>query len=347
MVVSPAVLTSGADPTLSIGDNIPAGIGGPVVIPVNIAIDPNITLYSATYTVQYDPAKLSFVGVAGAGVFSGWSTVSGASAGTITILMSDTNGHPTGGSIENVQLANITFNVLETFTGSTSNLNIAPVNSNEGGVLWSNNNVDDGSVQFVLLGDYNQNGIVDTADRTVWRNTIGQSVTPYSGADGNGNGVIDNDDFNLWRSHFGLTAVPGPGAGAGDELAASFSMSAVSPECLTASVASGMDIVETTQSVVAVALASSDESARDEAFGEVVESVEVARTFARTSSKVNAPPTVGATYAANNLLASLASAEDRRHEDGTCLAHDDSDVEAVDELFASLDDESLTAALSL
>ena len=212
VVLSPVVAGSGVDPTLSIGDEIPAGIGGPVAIPVNITIDPSVNLSSATYTVQYDPAKLTYVSTAAASVFSGWTVIAGDSTpvGTLTILMSDAIGYPTGAVAETHQLATITFNVLETFTGGTSALNIAPVNQNEGGLFWTNDNVDDGSVKFALLGDYNQNGVVDTADRTVWRNTVGQSVTPYSGADGSGNGIIDNADFNIWRSHYGLAASPGP-----------------------------------------------------------------------------------------------------------------------------------------
>ena len=64
-----------------------------------------------------------------------------------------------------------------------------------------------------LFGDYNKNGRVDNADYNVWRNTVGQSVAPFTGADGNGDGIVDQADYNVWRSHFGET-LPGPGAGA-------------------------------------------------------------------------------------------------------------------------------------
>lgn len=68
-------------------------------------------------------------------------------------------------------------------------------------------------------GDYNQNGIVDAADYAIWRDSLGQSISPGDGADGNRNGVIDSGDYNLWRSHFGesltnatftATSVPEP-----------------------------------------------------------------------------------------------------------------------------------------
>jgi hypothetical protein len=65
-----------------------------------------------------------------------------------------------------------------------------------------------------LLGDYNRNGVVDASDYTVWRDTLGASVTPFSGADGSGNGVADAADYDLWKTHFGQT-LSGSGAGSG------------------------------------------------------------------------------------------------------------------------------------
>ena len=60
--------------------------------------------------------------------------------------------------------------------------------------------------------DYNHNGIVDAADYILWRHTLGQSVTPGTGADGNGDGTINQPDYNLWRAHFGLASGAGSGA---------------------------------------------------------------------------------------------------------------------------------------
>ena len=53
-------------------------------------------------------------------------------------------------------------------------------------------------VQIVLpfiLGDYNHNGVVDAADYTVWRDSLGKAVAVGVGADGNGNGLIDAGDY--------------------------------------------------------------------------------------------------------------------------------------------------------
>lgn len=60
-------------------------------------------------------------------------------------------------------------------------------------------------------GDYNLDGTVDAADYTVWRNSLGATVTPYTGADGDRNGLIEAADYQVWKSHFGQTiAMPLP-----------------------------------------------------------------------------------------------------------------------------------------
>jgi hypothetical protein len=69
-----------------------------------------------------------------------------------------------------------------------------------------------------LLGDYNQNGGVDAADYSVWRDAMGSSaLAAGTGADGNGDGVVDSWDYRLWKSNFGATldALAGNGPGAG------------------------------------------------------------------------------------------------------------------------------------
>ena len=63
-----------------------------------------------------------------------------------------------------------------------------------------------------LPGDYSANGIVDTADYTMWRDSLG-STTDLR-ADGNGDGVVNTFDYSLWKDNFGQT-LPPPGAGRG------------------------------------------------------------------------------------------------------------------------------------
>jgi hypothetical protein len=78
----------------------------------------------------------------------------------------------------------------------------------------------------MVPGDYNQNGMVDAADYVLWRDMLGQTVTPGTGADGTGpagepDGVVNQLDYDFWRGRFGSSsasagaaasaAVPEPG----------------------------------------------------------------------------------------------------------------------------------------
>jgi hypothetical protein len=57
-----------------------------------------------------------------------------------------------------------------------------------------------------LAGDYNHNGVDDAGDYVLWRDSMGHSVTPGSGADGNGDGMITQADYSIWRAHYGMTS---------------------------------------------------------------------------------------------------------------------------------------------
>lgn len=100
-----------------------------------------------------------------------------------------------------------------------------------------------------LLGDYNENNVVDAADYIVWRHTLGTSVPPGSGADGSGNGTIDQADYDVWRANFGNTAPPAAGAAAGGADAAT-SAFVSDPPILLASVSttSSMDSMDAPRS---------------------------------------------------------------------------------------------------
>lgn len=70
-----------------------------------------------------------------------------------------------------------------------------------------------------LLGDYNLNGIVDAADYTVWRNSVGQAGAGLA-ADGNHDEIIDGLDYGVWKSHYGEFTPTGGGGGAAVAVAA-------------------------------------------------------------------------------------------------------------------------------
>jgi len=69
-----------------------------------------------------------------------------------------------------------------------------------------------------VKGDYNGNGVVDAADYTVWRNSLGNTGAPGIPGDGDDgtltgtpDGVVNQSDYAYWKSRFGATS----GAGAG------------------------------------------------------------------------------------------------------------------------------------
>src|SRR5690606_8428692 len=58
-----------------------------------------------------------------------------------------------------------------------------------------------------LPGDYNGDRVVDAADYTVWRNTLGSTTELAANGDDTGpsQGVIDQADYLVWKTHFGST----------------------------------------------------------------------------------------------------------------------------------------------
>ena len=57
------------------------------------------------------------------------------------------------------------------------------------------------------IGDYDDNGVVDSADYVVWQDAIGDAGDNLP-ADGNLDGKIDTDDYTIWRNHLASWAVP-------------------------------------------------------------------------------------------------------------------------------------------
>ena len=65
----------------------------------------------------------------------------------------------------------------------------------------------------VPAGDFNNDGAIDAADYTVWRDTLGSNVTAWSGADGNGDGLVSGADYEAWKQNYGKTIPNLGGAG--------------------------------------------------------------------------------------------------------------------------------------
>jgi hypothetical protein len=66
------------------------------------------------------------------------------------------------------------------------------------------------SLILLIAGDYNQNGTVDAADYSVWRDMVGRTGSGLA-ADGNRDGSVNTADYDVWKMNFGVTT--GDGAG--------------------------------------------------------------------------------------------------------------------------------------
>ncbi|MEQ8848011.1 hypothetical protein [Botrimarina sp.] len=53
-------------------------------------------------------------------------------------------------------------------------------------------------------GDYNQDGVVDAADYTIWRDA---AAGVRLGGDGDGNGAVDAVDYSIWEASYGVLGV--------------------------------------------------------------------------------------------------------------------------------------------
>jgi GH35 family endo-1,4-beta-xylanase len=116
-------------------------------------------------------------------------------------------------------------NLLDSWTTPTQNLTVGADGTVNFSGYYGDYSVTIGNQSFPLSlvkgtptyalqvapGDYNGDGVVDAADYTVWRDTLG-STTDLR-ADGNGDHVIDSGDFDVWKSTYGTTYSFGAGSG--------------------------------------------------------------------------------------------------------------------------------------
>jgi hypothetical protein len=65
----------------------------------------------------------------------------------------------------------------------------------------------------ILIGDYNGNDIVDSADYTIWRDNLGMSAAALQNRDPFNTGLVKEADFTSWRNNYGNVVGGGSGAG--------------------------------------------------------------------------------------------------------------------------------------
>jgi hypothetical protein len=128
-----------------------------------------------------------------------------------TLQVSLINGfNPTAGQSFNI------FDWLGIRTGTLSNISLPALV----GLSWNTSQLYSMGVLSVsaggLPGDYNENGTVDAADYTIWRNHFGQSsALPNDDTPG-----VGPDDYTRWKQHFGETGSGGGVFNGGSEITA-------------------------------------------------------------------------------------------------------------------------------
>jgi CSLREA domain-containing protein len=199
--------------------------------------------------------------------------------------------------------------------------------------------IDMGAIEWQvnpLPGDYNFDGIVNAADYTVWRNTLGS--TNDLRADGSGetpgvpDGVVDELDYAFWKANFGN--VLEQGAGSGEQ-----GVVQMAGELGLAGSAGATETTESVENTVASPARRSSPAVGAEDF--VLTSSELSRR--KLSSRHDVATVRGRTTHDEALVAWLARRGDQHVSDGSGdeLEHvDDTVADAVvgtlDEAFAAL-----------
>ena len=112
--------------------------------------------------------------------------------GSLTISLSQSFTPEAGDSFDLLDFA--------TVTGSFDSVQLPALSA---GLTWNTSDLlTTGEISVTLMGDFNNDGSVDAADYTIWRDELGQTGITLA-ADANLDGVVDQDDYNLWSTNYG------------------------------------------------------------------------------------------------------------------------------------------------
>jgi len=230
--------------------------GGTIDVPqINVAPGGRLSLLSGTLRIHSVVGDLEGAG----GVFSpGNSSSDGAISGNFTLdsgatlrvqLSNPGPGNPSGrlsiggaatlGGMLLVQFANgftptslqsFEFLTADEIQGGFSQFSLPALSNGLGWQLRYTTRSVALSVQpsantlsIAPIGDYNLDGQVDSADYTVWRDSLGS--TTALAADGNGDHLVNDVDYGIWKAHFGTVAtLPGDFNGDGAVDAADYTV---------------------------------------------------------------------------------------------------------------------------
>ncbi|MEQ8847289.1 hypothetical protein [Botrimarina sp.] len=125
------------------------------------------------------------------------------------------------------------FDVVKPPTANVARVLFTPQNP-DFGVGTGRYLIDDVSltVTTVLPGDYNEDGAVDAADYTVWRDNLGEEVMlPGENPDAATPGQVDQEDYDFWVSQYGVGGGSGAAAAAPEPSAAWLLVAAAMAAC--------------------------------------------------------------------------------------------------------------------
>jgi hypothetical protein len=183
----PAIDVAAAVPDQGQTGTTLAGAGGFQWMTVNLEVD----------TIAIGPS-----GIAGLPGFTRVSLRSASSGNLVTVGTIDNSN---GGAFVSME-GSIALLMSDIFNSVTTNPALSFA-------IFDNVQVFAGLVPLdpgVLGGDYNDNGVVDAADYTVWRDNLGGAAgTLTNDVDG---GMIGQAQYETWKANFGMTTGMGQGA---------------------------------------------------------------------------------------------------------------------------------------